>query len=266
MIKVGTQQTENAGKYTLLGLYITGSLGFLLLSLYQGTLTLELNIALAGLLIGLGSVIGNIYFVKALQVGPASLTAPVANINTIIVVLMSILVFGERLSLTEFLGILLTISGVMLLPIDPKETISIQSRLWYFFAFSAMGLFFLRNGGLKITQELDYDNTQVLLYGYSLGIFWFGSAIEREQEGFSVPYYARPWLAAGLLAGCFSFGGIQLYAYALSLGPASIVAPIFSVNGLVVGLLSMWYFKERLSPVQTLAMIAIIGGLILTQV
>lgn len=266
MIKVGTRQTEAAGKFTLLGLYLTGSLGFLVLGVLHGSLGLAAPLMLAGLVLGVGSVMGNIYFVKALQVGPASLTAPIANTNTILIVLMSIIFLGESISLSEIIGIALIVGGVSLLPIDPKESISIESRQWYFFAFMAMSLFFLRNGGLKVTDELAYDSTTVLFYGYLLGIFWFATAIERVQDGFKIPEYARGWFGAGLIAGCFSFSGIQLYAYALSIGPASIVAPIFSINGLVVGLLSIWYFKERLSPLQTLAFIGIIAGLILTQV
>jgi uncharacterized membrane protein len=70
----------------------------------------------------------------------------------------------------------------------------------------------------------------------------------------------------GLGAGFFSFAGMQLYAIALDHGPASIIAPIFSTNSLVVALLSILVFRERLSLIQSVSLILLFAGLILIRI
>jgi uncharacterized membrane protein len=67
-------------------------------------------------------------------------------------------------------------------------------------------------------------------------------------------------------AGFFSFAGMQLYAIALDLGPASIIAPIFSTNSLVVALLSILVFRERLSLMQSVSLILLFAGLVLIRI
>src|SRR5690606_41286269 len=47
------------------------------------------------------SAAGNLLFMKALDQGPASLTSPLVNTNILVIILFSVIVYGERLSGTE---------------------------------------------------------------------------------------------------------------------------------------------------------------------
>src|SRR5690606_41377668 len=87
--------------YTLLGLYLTGTLGFFGWALQTETLRADLPLLIAGIVIGLGSAAGNLLFMKALDQGPASLTSPLVNTNILLIILFSVIVYGERLSGTE---------------------------------------------------------------------------------------------------------------------------------------------------------------------
>jgi drug/metabolite transporter (DMT)-like permease len=69
-------------------------------------------------------------------------------------------------------------------------------------------------------------------------------------------------LRLGLLAGLFSYGGLQLYAIAIATGQANLAAPIFATNGLVIAAGSIWIYKERLSIAQWAAFLCLIGGLV----
>jgi uncharacterized membrane protein len=53
--------------YTLLGLYLTGTLGFFGWALQTETLRADLPLLIAGIVIGLGSAAGNLLFMKALD-------------------------------------------------------------------------------------------------------------------------------------------------------------------------------------------------------
>src|SRR5690606_9792965 len=92
--------------HTLLGLYLTGTLGFLWWALRTGSLRADLPLLIAGFVIGLGSAAGNLLFMKALDQGPASLTSPLVNTNILLIIIFSVAVYGERLSVTEVIGVI----------------------------------------------------------------------------------------------------------------------------------------------------------------
>lgn len=255
--------------HTLLGLYLTGTLGFFWWALQTETLRADLPLLLAGFVIGLGSAAGNLLFMKALDQGPASLTSPLVNTNILVIILFSMLVYGERLSGTETAGVILLILAVSLIPFDPDEELKIKNIRWYFLVFAATLLFTLRNGGLKVTEEMALSGTLVLFYGYLLGLIWFlaedllrrisGTLAENRKSMITGLWW-------GSLAGIFSFVGMQLYAVALIDGPASIVAPLFATNSLVVAVFSILFYRERLSRLQTLSLILLFAGLVLVRI
>lgn len=270
LMKYGSAK-KGSVPHLLCGLYISGSIGFLVLSLLTGGLQASIPIILAGIIIGIGSTLGNFYFMKALEYGPASLTSPLVNLNLIFVVLMSLFLYGESLSITEMIAIFILIVSVSLIPFDPNESLSIHHKVWYGFVGICIVLFFLRNGGLKITDELGFNSTTILFYAYLFGVGWTILQIIKNKRALVLEAKERTasirmgWIC-GVIAGVFSFGGMQLYAYALATGPASIVSPIFATNSLVVALLSIWWFRERLSKLQIIALVGTIVGIILFRI
>lgn len=261
MMKVSSYH-RGSDQHLLWGLYFTGTLGFLTWMLYTDSTFISIDILLSGIIIGFGSAIGNLLFMKALELGPASLTSPLININIVLTIAMSIFIYGEQIQWIEAVGIIMLISAVSLLPIDPNESLRIDNPRWYILIILATLLFFLRNGGLKITEEMGLPNTPILFISYLFGLIWFTVDILIKK---SVPLthpQAKLGLQWGLAAGIFSFAGLQFYALALQYGPASIIAPIFAANSLVVAILSIWLYKERLSFVQTGALLLLFLGLI----
>ncbi|GGK19301.1 hypothetical protein GCM10010965_10500 [Caldalkalibacillus thermarum] len=251
----------------LFGLYVSGSIGFAVIIVVEGELSINSWLMLAGLVVGVGSTWGNWLFMKALEVGPASLTSPLVNLNIVWVVLMSVIVYGEVLSWMEVAAILLLVMAVSLLPLDPQESLSIKSRVWYVLVLLATVLFFLRNGGLKITEEWGLNNTLVLFFAYLFGVVWSWGTLKYEQRGSdSENKPGRFGFGCGLVAGIFSFAGMQLYVYALATGPASIVSPVFAANSVVVAMLSVFFLKERLSLIQVVALTGIMTGIVLLRI
>ncbi|MFC7442954.1 EamA family transporter [Laceyella putida] len=264
MMKISSHH-KGSNNYLLLGLYVSGALGFLWWMLQTGVALFTWPIILFGIMIGFGSAVGNLLFMKALEVGPASLTAPLTNSNIVLTVAMSILIYDEAISWTETIGVVLLVTAISLLPIDPNESLRIRNIAWYGFVLTATLLFFLRNGGLKITEELHLPNATILFISYVVGIIWFGVGILRGGQ--PEPPRARSigwWW--GLGAGVFSFAGLQIYSIALSKGPASIIAPIFATNSLIVALLSILIYRERLSLMQSFCLVLLFSGLIFIRI
>lgn len=252
--------------YLLWGLYLTGSLGFLWWSIQTDDIQFTSINMIAGIIVGIGSAFGNLLFMKALLIGPASLTSPLVNANIVLTMAMSMIIYGEIITVTEAIGVLLLIAAITLLPIDPNENLRIRNKRWYLLIFLAMLLFFFRNGGLKITEEMHLSNTSILFISYLFGFVWFTWQILRKSStaGFRQKQNTTGMIW-GLGAGFFSFGGMQLYAIALDQGPATIIAPIFSTNSLVVAILSILIFRERLSLMQSMSLVLLFAGLILIR-
>lgn len=254
--------------FLLWGLYLTGSLGFLWWMVKTDDMNFSYAVLVAGIIVGIGSAFGNLLFMKALDIGPASLTSPVVNSNIVLTIGMSILIYGETITVTEAAGVGLLVMAMTVLPVDPNESLKIRNKHWYILVFITMLLFFFRNGGLKITEEMRLSGTSILFISYVFGFVWFSFQIlwKKMQNQIPASSARSTGLLWGLTAGVFSFAGMQLYAVALNQGPATIIAPIFSTNSLVVAILSILIYRERLSLFQSLSLILLFAGLILIHV
>lgn len=295
-----SQMRGGALSSLLIGLYASGTAGFWIQALLtRSWQPYDWRVWTAGAVIGLGSAWGNLLFMRAIERGPASLVSPLTNANIVIVMVAGIVWFGETPHATGLLGALWLLAGIALLSlrgtrgagagiggsaaIKPRTVGRPRTggRSWYPLALAAMGLFVLRNGGLKVTDRIGLDSASVLWAGYLLSLLWFlvasrlparGDRYNSDSlvpAGADVDVRSRAAIIGlrwGLAAGAFSYGGLQLYAVALARGPAHLVAPIFAANSLVVVILSLAVYRERLSLPQYAALICLLGGLVLIRI
>lgn len=69
---------------------------------------------------GVCGAVGSVFFVRALQQGPASLVAPMAEGYLIITVLLAVAFLGEEITIKRVLGLLLMLGGAALLATEGK--------------------------------------------------------------------------------------------------------------------------------------------------
>ncbi|MFS0727215.1 EamA family transporter [Paenibacillus sp. 1P07SE] len=259
-----SQMRGGSNTALLLALYSSGTLGFAIHSALTGALTdlfADWRIWAAGAVIGAGSAWGNAVFMKALAYGPASLTSPLVNMNIVLVILMGTWLYHEPFTGRELLGVCLLLLAVILIAVRRKEPLTIKEKTWGVYVAAGILLFSLRNGGLKVTDELELNGTLILLAAYLMSTLWFLPP-QRRLVGAAARRTGWRW---GLLAGIFSYGGLQLYAQALASGPASLAAPIFATNALVIALGSILLYKERLTRLQSAAFLCMMAGLIVIR-
>lgn len=249
----------------LLALYIVGTLCFGIHSIGEGSLDqfAHIEVWFAGTIIGIGSALGNLYFMRALELGPASLTSPLTNMNIVLIVLMGTLIYNETLGIMQIVSIMLLLFATVLISLK-KETKSITSTWWYGLIALAIFMFAIRNGGLKVTEELGYSSASVLFIAYFISIFFFLKPVIVDKT--SSPQSKTTACKYGAATGLLSYGGLQLYAVSLQYGPSSLVAPIFATNGLIVTILSVIIYKETLSSIQWIAFSCLLLGLICIRI
>ncbi|QYR20483.1 DMT family transporter [Paenibacillus sp. sptzw28] len=280
-----SQMQNGSSAFLLLGLYISGTLGFGVHAAAEHTLASSLadsRVWAAGLLIGAGSALGNALFMKALACGPASLTSPLTNMNIVLVIALGTFAYDEPFTGSELAGVTLLLMAVVFVSIRGKEKLTISRKNWYFYVGVSIVLFAVRNGGLKVTGEMGLEGAPVLFVAYLLSIVWFTGTVLREQNALQPlgAFYtaeaagrmmrqsaasARIGMRWGIIAGLFSYGGLQLYAVSLQTGQANIAGPIFASNSLVVAVGSIVLYKEKLTTLQWIAFILMFAGLILIR-
>ncbi|WP_286190599.1 EamA family transporter [Fluviispira vulneris] len=270
--------------YVLWGLYFTGSLVFLITSFGNLSFNFDFAVLFAALLIAIGSYFGNWLFIKALEVGPASLTASMLNINLPIIILMSVFIYGEELNNIKIAIIFLLLIAVLLVKLDPNEKMVIKDKKWFIWVVLSSGFLFLREGGLKITLELGFNNQIILFYSYIICLLLSSIAIvlkeynilkqnnnniDAMQKLKSLNSYLRKsntyGLYFGLITGICSGVGLCLYSEALIIGPTSLVALIFSARSMVIVVMSYLLHKERLSMFQKCSVLFLCIGLSLAS-
>jgi drug/metabolite transporter (DMT)-like permease len=271
-----SQAAGGSTRHLLFGLYAAGAAGFFIHSFFTPPETwFSWQLWLGGLIIGAGSAWGNLIWMRALDYGPASLTSLFTNMNIVLVILLATFWYGESVNGFQWTGIALLLGAIALVSLRPGEPLTIREKTWFALIVFSIALFTFRNGGLKVTSELELSNAAVLFIGYLLSLIWFGFAIQgtqgtqgtqgnqtmREQRS-----TARVGMRWGLLAGCCSYGGLQLYAMALEIGPANIIAPIFATNSLVIAVGAIIFFRERLTRLQIGAVLLLLIGLVLVRI
>ncbi|MBM7565321.1 EamA family transporter [Paenibacillus sacheonensis] len=280
-----SQMQGGSSVYLFLGLYFSGAAGFAVNGAVDGTLGAawtDPRVWAAGLLIGAGSALGNALFMKALAYGPASLTSPLTNMNIILVIALGTFVYDEPLTSAELAGVLLLLIAIVLISIKRSGAKTRLNPRWHLFVSLSILLFALRNGGLKVTDAIGLHGSPVLFAAYLLsfiGFAWIAvrdrsrihslgglQSIAGERSSLAIkPHAASAGLKWGLIAGLFSYAGLQLYAAALQMGQANIAGPIFAANSLVVAAGSILVYRERLQTLQWSAFALMFAGLILVR-
>ncbi len=269
-----SQAAGGSTRHLLFGLYAAGAVGFFVHSFFTPPESwYSWQLWLGGLIIGAGSAWGNLIWMRALDYGPASLTSLFTNMNIVLVILLATFWYGESVNGFQWTGIALLLGAIALVSLRPGEPLTIREKTWFALIVFSIALFTFRNGGLKVTSELELSNAAVLFIGYLLSLIWFGASIMRRgrltvadipdiSEQRSTALIGIRW---GLLAGCCSYGGLQLYAMALEIGPANIIAPIFAANSLVIALGAIVFFRETLTRLQIAAVLLLFIGLVLVR-
>lgn len=270
-------------QYVLWGLYFTGSLFFFSQCFNEFSFNHNYLFYIWVFLIGLGSFYGNWFIIKALEIGPASLTAPMLNLNIPFIILMSVLFYGESINLLKIIIISLLLISVLIVKIDPNEKFVIKDYRWFVWVILGSFFLFLREGGLKITQELNFNNNIILLFAYLFCLFLssialFLKEIKLQKNNFSNQYFNFKiflhmfkeknriyGLYFGLITGICSGVGLYFFSYALQTGSASIATLIFSARSLVIVVLSYFIHKERLSLFQKISVTLLCIGLALAS-
>lgn len=202
---------------------------------------------------------------------PITLVGPINATRPVMVLLGAMLVFGERLNLYQWIGVLLAILSVFLLSRSgKKEGIDFKSNRWVFAIVGAAvmgavsGLYDkylmapVTEGGIgldRMVVQSWYNIYQCLMMGAMLFLLWW------PKRQATTPFH---WHWAIIFISLFLSAADFVYFYALSLEDAmiSIVSMIRRGSVVVSFLFGAMVFREKNLKSKALDLLLIIIGMV----
>jgi len=212
--------------------------------------------------VGLGiiSLIGLLALYKGFQVGRLSIVSPIVSGYPTITSLFAVLLLAEMLSTGRILGIVVTISGILLISLrsqttgHPNKPAPASGILYAFSAFVLFGLLYL---AMKLV---------VVILGIWLPILilrWVSASILAisliaSGRNFSPPS-SKPFLIVVFVGVLDTFGNIAFNLGVVS-GSVAIVATLSGLFSAVTVGLAWLFLRDRISMFQMLGILAVLGG------
>ncbi|MCX6709711.1 MAG: DMT family transporter [Candidatus Woesearchaeota archaeon] len=208
-------------------------------------------------------IVAYLAYYKAFSVGKTSIISPVVSCWAAVTVVLSVILFGEKLSAVQVLGILLAIFGSVFISFKIHE---IRGR-----KIKSKGL------GLAVIAMLAWGSQVVFIRALVGELGWFMPTILIKLALIPIAFiYAKaskqglnlskksivPMIAVGALESI----GFLAISYGINSAYASIVAPVSAAFPLVTILLARIFFKETMEGNQKIGAIMIIAGIILLSV
>jgi drug/metabolite transporter (DMT)-like permease len=212
---------------------------------------------------GVLTVIANWSFYKALRIGKVAIVMPVESCWAVVTVLLSIALLGEMLTILQAAGVILALSGVVLVSFKWKDMLRLKNHAigvnYAVVAAIAYGADFVLID--MMTKEIGWF-LPILLIGTVTGIFLLlYSRIEKKDISF--PKGAVVFIA---LVGILDTVAYLAYSLGLTSEYGSIIAPIGAASPAVSVILAKIFFGERIHFNQKIGVVfALMGLLILSS-
>lgn len=203
----------------------------------------------------------SLYFValaRAYHYAPVALVYPIVRSSPVLIALWGLAFFGEQLSAAGWLGILLSVAGVLLLGSTAEHGDTRHALPWAAVAALCTSVYSLSDKAA--VASLPTYGTQLGFVTASYAVsFLVLSVLNRRDAGRWRPRQAPPlghWLAGGLCIGT----AYALVIHAMQYIPAAYAVAFTNAGILLAGLLSMTVFGERARWRARLLAIAIAAG------
>ena len=210
---------------------------------------------------------GYLFFMRGFEIGNISIIAAIMNLWAVFTMFFSFLLMGQRLSLLQFMGVCMIISGAVLASLNWRE---------------------IRDG----TFQLSSGVKEAVVGAFFFGLFWNVSEVVSEQIGWlATTFYVKVLIILFFVLfafctqrkiggiqmtgkvkcmiffiGCIEAGAVGIVNYGLTVGDAILITPIASALSVVTIAMAVVFLKERVSPLQAAGMVIAVSGIIVTGV
>ena len=203
------------------------------------------------------------YFVAlgiAYRHAPVPLVYPIARSSPILIALWTTQLFGERLPASGWLGIALSVAGVLWLATTARGGAPARALPWALTAALATSIYSTSNK-LAVAALPSYA-TQIGYVSVSFIAAWLALSWENHRQlGHWIPK-AAPHPAKWIVGGLFIGNAYALVIYAMQFIPAAYAVAFTNAGIVLASVIAMTCFKERIQwRARLAAMVTICLGL-----
>ncbi len=202
--------------------------------------------------------------VEALRHTSSAQAGTIAALVPLFVAVMARMWLGERMSLPALLGLAASLAGVMLLSVGaisstsaPDPLLGNSLQLIAMFCAASYMVLLKRLSGR-------YDTWWLTGMQNLLGVLFYLPAVWLARDSL-LAVDLQGWLAIGYLGGIVTLGGFGLYNMAMRWLPASQAALSINLVPLLAILVGWLLLGENMTPLQALAALLILGGVVISQ-
>jgi drug/metabolite transporter (DMT)-like permease len=184
--------------------------------------------------------------IESLRHIDASIAFPIIRTNSVLVVLMSLIIYGDRLSGYQVLGILLGMSVIGILARDDGQQRTRKNvKLGLVLALISMVVTAFSHLIMKYAA-VNFNLLAFIAISYAFNTFLVLGLRNRLKAERKIMQHQGA-LLIGILIGLFNFFAFYLTMSALSVGPLSIISTIVNMYFVTVIVLSIVIYKEKVS-------------------
>jgi transporter family protein len=204
-------------------------------------------------------------FFKGFELGDVSIISATMNLWAIFTMLFAFIILGQRLSMFQFVGVLMILAGVALVSLKwgdiknqninllsgVKETVLAALLFGIFWIFSEV-----------ISENIGWLSTTLFVkVGIVLFMLLFSLLVNRELM---VSQTSPKIMATILFAGVLEAAALAVVNWGLTIGDAILVTPISSALSIVTITMAVIFLKEKITTLQGIGIVIVITGIVLT--
>ncbi len=196
--------------------------------------------------------LATISHIEALRHLPSGIVFPLTRLSLVVVVITSVVYFGEQLSSLQWLGILLGLAVVVVLVQDLRTDGGGQGNRRAGLLFVAVCI--LCGAVAAISSKLAVVSTSkagFMTLSYLLGT-GFSLAISKKWGQAKKLGTSREAVVIGILMGALNFFGFYAFLTALESGPLSAIALITGMHFVIAIILSVVLYREKMTVARSI--------------
>ena len=243
--------------------------GLVFVALLGVAFAINLNIPLRiAILVPVASIlyaVAYLLFFKGFELGNVSIISATMNLWAVFTMLFAFIILGQRLSIFQFVGVLIILAGVALVSLrwgdirnqninllsGVKETIVAALLFGIFWIFSEV-----------ISENIGWVSTTFFVkMGIVLFMLVFSLLVKRELR---VSQTNPKIMATILFAGVLEAAAVVFVNWGLTIGDSILVTPIASSLSIVTIAMAVIFLKEKITSLQGIGMVIVITGIVLT--
>jgi len=254
----------NVYKSFFYSFFLGTSLVVLIFLIYPLGLKFSFSILFIGIIIGFSNLLGQLSFYKGMAMEKLSVMSPLAASFPIITIFLSISILGESLLLNQWLGVIVSISGLFLVSIDIKTFKLRNNRgiVLGLFAMLSWGVTVFATGLLVIRTNWLYAAVVFRVITMIFAFLYF----KIRKFDLSIGKVDNKILLILSLIGISEIAGTLFFNLGVTSEAISLVTPIAALYPAIALILGIIFLKERLLKIQKIGIIGILAGLVLISV